>query len=376
MAIASTRSLIEMLSHGRLLEPAQLEELTRSLPSRSADPVALARELIQRGWLTPYQINQLFQGHASDLLLGHYLLLERLGEGGMGQVFKARETRLGRVVALKVLRKERIVKPDIIRRFHNEIQAAARLSHPNIVHAYDAEQIGDAHVFAMEYIEGIDLARLVKQSGPLPVEQACEYVRQAAVALQPIHEHGMVHRDIKPANLMYDKHERVIKVLDMGLARLLDDDTGEASVTKLTRLGVVMGTVDYIAPEQALNSQRADIRSDLYSLGCTFYYLLTGRVPFPADEPMAKLLAHSCEQAVPIEQLRPDAPARVVAIVHKLMAKHPDARHQTPAELVLDLAALKPPPAAEELRVATAPSWPARRSRQRSRLWIAAAVIL
>src|SRR5262245_23311290 len=344
MAIASTRSLIEMLSHGRLLEPAQLEELTRSLPSRSADPVALARELIQRGWLTPYQINQLFQGHASDLLLGHYLLLERLGEGGMGQVFKARETRLGRVVALKILRKERIVKPDIIRRFHQEIQAAARLSHPNIVHAYDAEQIGDAHVFAMEYVEGIDLARLVKQSGPLPVAQACEYVRQAAVALQHIHEHGMVHRDIKPANLMHDNHERVIKILDMGLVRLLDDDSGESSVTKLTRLGVVMGTVDYISPEQALNSQRADIRSDLYSLGCTFYYLLTGRVPFPADEPMAKLLAHSCEQAVPVEQLRPDPPPRVVDIVHKLMAKHPDARHQTPAELVLDLAALTPPP--------------------------------
>jgi formylglycine-generating enzyme required for sulfatase activity/tRNA A-37 threonylcarbamoyl transferase component Bud32 len=344
MAFASARSLIETLSNGRLLEPAQLEELTRSLPSRSADPLALARELLQRGWLTPYQINQLFQGNASDLLLGHYLLLERLGEGGMGQVFKARETRLGRVVALKILRKERIVKPEIIRRFHLEIQAAARLSHPNIVHAYDAEQIGDAHVFAMEYVEGIDLARLVKKSGPLPVTQACEYIRQAAVALQHIHEHGMVHRDIKPANLMHDNHERVIKVLDMGLARLLDDDSGESSITKLTRLGVVMGTVDFIAPEQALNSQRADIRSDLYSLGCTFYYLLTGRVPFPADEPMAKLLAHSCEQAVPLEQMRPDAPPRIVDIVHKLMAKHPDARYQTPAELVLDLAALTPPP--------------------------------
>ncbi len=303
MAIASARSLVETLRHGRLLEPDQLDELTRTLPARSADPLALARELLQRGWLTPYQINQLFQDRAGDLVLGRYVLLERLGEGGMGQVFKAREQRLGRTVALKVLRKERIDKPDILRRFHTEIQAVARLSHPNIVYAHDAEQVGDAHLFAMEYVDGIDLARLVKQSGPLPVEQACEAVRQAALGLQHIHEHGMVHRDIKPANLMRTHQSGVVKVLDMGLARLLDD-SGETATTNLTRLGVVMGTVDYIAPEQAMSSRRADIRSDLYALGCSFYYLLTGQVPFPVEEAMAKLLAHQCDRAVPVEQLR------------------------------------------------------------------------
>jgi serine/threonine-protein kinase len=385
MAIASASSLIETLSRGRLLEPPQLEELVRSLPSRPVDPLVLARELLQRGWLTPYQINQLFQGRAADLTLGHYLLLERLGEGGMGQVFKARERRLGRVVALKVLRKERIDKPDIVRRFYHEIRAAARLSHPNIVHAYDAEQVGDAHLFAMEYIEGIDLARLLKQSGPLPVAQACEYVRQAALALQHIQEHGMVHRDIKPANLMRDNHGGGIKVLDMGLVRLLDNDSGEPAATKLTRLGAVMGTVDYIAPEQALNSHKADIRSDLYSLGCTLYHLLTGRVPFPADEPMAKLLAHSCDRALAIEYLRPDVPPPVADIVRKLMAKHPNDRHQTPAELVLDLAALTPPPhvvsslpspvrvPAPEGRTGNGKG---RSTRRRSRWWIAAVVIL
>ncbi|HWG47180.1 MAG TPA: bifunctional serine/threonine-protein kinase/formylglycine-generating enzyme family protein [Gemmataceae bacterium] len=398
MTIASARSLVEILSRGKLLEPDQLAELIRTLPARPADPLSLARELLQRGWLTPYQINQLFQGRAADLVLGHYVLLERLGEGGMGQVFKAREQRLGRIVALKILRKE-LVKPDLIRRFHQEIQAAARLSHPNVVHAYDAEQVGDAHIFAMEYIAGIDLSRLIKQSGSLPVPQACEYIRQAALGLQHIHEHGMVHRDIKPANLIRATHGEVIKILDMGLARLLDDDADEAPATKLTRLGVVMGTIDYIAPEQALNSHRADIRSDLYSLGCTFYFLLTARVPFPLDEPMAKLLAHQCDEAVAVEQLRPEVPARVLAIVGKLMAKRPDERYQTPAELVLDLAALTPPvaqatvPAGQVVRpsppplaipIASAvpsvsPGGQASRRKspsRRSKLWIAIAVIL
>jgi serine/threonine protein kinase len=378
MAIASARDFVETLRRGQLLEADQLSELNRTLPSRPGDPLALARELLQRGWLTPYQINQLFQGHAGDLLLGHYILLERLGEGGMGQVFKAREVRLGRIVALKVLRKERINKPEIIQRFHQEIQAAARLSHPNIVHAYDAEQIGDAHVFAMEFVEGIDLSRLVKQSGPLPVAQACEYVRQAALGLQHIHEHDMVHRDIKPANLMRANSGGTIKILDMGLARLLEDEAEEAKAKRLTRLGVVMGTIDFIAPEQALDSRRADIRSDLYSLGCTFYFLLTGRVPFPIDEPMAKLLAHSCETAVPIAQVRPEVPAQVSAIVAKLMAKRPDERYQTPAALILDLAALSPPTAILVSRTELL-SFPPPRTYvtppQRG-TWIAAAVIL
>lgn len=347
MAIATARDLVETLSRGRLLDAGQLSELNHSLPSRPSDPLILARELLQRGWLTPYQINQLFQGHAGDLRLGHYVLLERLGEGGMGQVFKAREVRLGRLVALKVLRKERIKKPETIERFHQEIQAAAQLSHPNIVHAYDAEPIGDAHVFAMEYVEGIDLSRLVKQSGPLPVAQACECIRQAALGLQHIHEHGMVHRDIKPANLIQANLGGAIKILDMGLARLREEEAAvEAKARRLTTFGVVMGTIDFIAPEQALDSRRADIRSDLYSLGCTFYFLLTGKVPFPIDEPMAKLLAHSCETASPLEQLRPEVPTRVCAIVSKLMAKRPGERYQTPADLILDLAALSPTPAA------------------------------
>jgi serine/threonine protein kinase len=382
MAIASARGLVETLGRCRLLEAEQLAELNRTLPSRPDDPLPLARELLQRGWLTPYQINQLFQGRAEDLVLGHYVLLERLGEGGMGQVFKARQTRLGRIVALKILRKERIVKPEIVQRFYQEIQAAACLSHPNIVHAYDAEQIGDTHVFSMEYVEGIDLARLVKQSGPLPPAQACEYVRQAAVGLQHVHEHGMVHRDIKPANLMRLHHGGTIKILDMGLARLREDEE-ETAKKRLTNLGVVMGTIDYIAPEQALDSRRADIRSDLYSLGCTLYYLLSGRVPFPVEEPMAKLLAHSCDEPTPLEQLRPEIPVELSAIVAKIMAKRPDDRYQTPAELIADLVAQSPPavvtpPLAIPVAsvVDPAPAAPRARTIPLGRWWIAVAAIV
>jgi formylglycine-generating enzyme required for sulfatase activity/tRNA A-37 threonylcarbamoyl transferase component Bud32 len=404
MAITSALGVLDTLRRTQLLDPVQLDELTCHLKARPVEARALAGELICRGWLTPYQINQLFQGRADDLVLGHYQLLQRLGEGGMGQVFKARETRLGRIVALKVLRKEQITRPETIRRFHKEIEAAARLSHPNIVHAYDAEQIGDTHVYAMEFIEGIDLARLVQSSGPLPVPQACEYVRQVALGLQHIHEHGMVHRDIKPANLMRAGSEGTIKILDMGLARLLDEDADP--ITKLTRLGTVMGTIDYIAPEQALSSQRADIRSDLYSLGCSFFFLLTGRVPFPIDEPLAKLLAHQHDPPPPVQQLRPDVPPHVAAVVARLMAKNPEDRHQTPAELVLELASFaakaemapsqpsggRQPPERSEPQGADAPrseadaprseadaprsERPPSAPRRRSKFWIATAVVL
>jgi eukaryotic-like serine/threonine-protein kinase len=338
MTIASARGLVEVLGRYRLLEADQLAELKDIAPSFSDNVSALAGKLQQRGWLTSYQIHRLLNGCASELTLGRYVLLDRIGAGGMGEVFKARETRLGRHVALKVLRKERISKPDLVDRFYHEIQAAASLSHPNIIHAYDAEQIADTHVFAMEYVDGIDLSRFVKQSGSLPVAQACEYIRQAGLGLHHIREHGMVHRDIKPGNLMRVHPGKSIKILDMGLARLRQDQE-EADADRLTRLGFVMGTVDFISPEQALNSRCADIRSDLYSLGCTFYYLLTGRVPFPTAEPMNKLIAHSREQAVPIEHLREEAPPQVCAIIAKLMAKRPHERYQTPSELILDLAA-------------------------------------
>jgi len=209
MPMDSVAGFVDALRQYRLLEPAQLDEATR-LQTRFAEPKALARELLQRNWLTAYQINQLFQGRGQDLVLDQYILLERLGEGGMGQVFKARHLHLGRIVALKVIRRERLAKPEAARRFQREILAAAALSHPNIVAALDAGEVGGTHFMVMEFVHGTDLARLVKEHGPLPVAQACDVIRQAALGLQHAFEKGMIHRDIKPHNLLVAKGARSV----------------------------------------------------------------------------------------------------------------------------------------------------------------------
>jgi serine/threonine protein kinase/Leucine-rich repeat (LRR) protein len=341
VAMPTAASLVEVLIQYRLLETTQLTELTR-LHARFPAPKALAKELLNRGWLTAYQANQLLKGRGPDLILGAYVLLERLGEGGMGEVFKARHQRLGRIVALKLIRKERLSHPTAVRRFHHEIRAAAQLSHPNVVHAYDADQAGDIHFFTMEYVEGTDLAKLVRQRGPLPVPQACDYVRQAALGLQHAYERGLIHRDIKPANLLLSTAGNVLKILDLGLARQQQTDDGESGST-LTQDGAVMGTVDYLAPEQAINSHTVDIRADLYSLGCTFYHLLTGRVPFPGGEPLERLMRHQVKEAEALEKLRPETPPAVTAVVRKLMAKRPEDRFQTPGELAAALVGVLDP---------------------------------
>ncbi|HXG09120.1 MAG TPA: serine/threonine-protein kinase [Gemmataceae bacterium] len=366
MAIDSVADFTDALRRSRLLEPAQLDEVTGQLQARFPEPHALADELLRRGWLTPFQVKQIFRGKARSLLLGSYVLLERLGQGGMGQVFKARHWKLGRIVALKVIHKHRLAKPDSVQRFEREIRAAAQLDHPNIVRAFDADRVGEVRFFVMEYVAGPDLGRLVAERGPLPVAVACDYIRQAALGLQHAHEHGLVHRDIKPSNLLLSvpltphpspprggegsgssslasaAGERgwgeggVIKVLDMGLARL-DHPAEDEEDNPLTQAGAAMGTVDYIAPEQALDAHRVDIRADLYSLGCTFYFLLTGSIPFPGGTPMERLLRHREQEPVPVERLRPDVPPAVGAILRKLMAKRPEDRYQTPAEVAAAL---------------------------------------
>lgn len=350
MAIASVAALLDVLRQLPLLETEQMAELLR-LSASFADARGLAGELVRRGWLTPYQVNQLFQGRGNQLVLGSFVLLERLGEGGMGQVFKARHRKLGRIVALKLIRKERLVHPDAVRRFRREIEAASKLSHPNIVLALDADEVNNTHFFAMEYVEGVDLAKHVKQKGPQPVETACDFMRQAALGLQHAHERGMIHRDIKPHNLLLVTQTGAVKVLDMGLARLRSEAREEMSSTSLTEEGAVMGTPDYISPEQAMDAHSADILADLYSLGCTFYFLLTGRVPFPGGSIMEKLFRHQTEPPRPLLEFRPDVPPPLAAVVHRLMAKRPDERFQTPAEFLAALTAARLPGA----RVAAVP---------------------
>jgi serine/threonine protein kinase/formylglycine-generating enzyme required for sulfatase activity len=353
--MVSLDEFAEALSRYHLLPSDQAGEGARALFARFPEPRALARELLQRGWLTAYQVNHVLQGRGAELLLGSYVLLERLGEGGMGQVFQARNWKLGQVVALKLIRKERVDNPDAVRRFQREIRAAAQLNHPNIVRAFDADAVDGAHFFVMEYIEGTDLSKLVKQHGPPPVAQACDYVRQAALGLQHAHERGLIHRDIKPHNLLRTK-DGVVKILDMGLARLTPGGDGELSST-LTEEGAVMGTPDFIAPEQVLDAHTADIRADLYSLGCTLYYLLAGRVPFPGGNLGEKLMKHQLREPQPVELLRADVPSAVAGVARRLMAKKPEDRYQTPAELAAVLHDLvRPRPAPPAPRPAEFPS--------------------
>jgi formylglycine-generating enzyme required for sulfatase activity/tRNA A-37 threonylcarbamoyl transferase component Bud32 len=335
-----------------------MHEVARDLVPHFDNPKELLTELVRRTWLTNFQMDQLLRGGAQDLKVGPYLLLERLGRGGMGDVFKARHLLLNRIVALKVIRKDTNDAGNNERRFLREIRATAKLAHPNIVVAHDAGCADGVHFFAMEYIEGTDLARLVHETGPLPVTRACEYIRLAALGLQHAFEHGLVHRDIKPSNLILTARGAQIKIVDMGLVRL-NHGPDEAA---LTAAESVIGTPDYLAPEQATNSRTVDIRADLYSLGCTFYFLLIGQHPFPGGTAIEKVIKHLEAEPTPIRDLRPEVPAAVVAVVQRLMAKKPDDRYERPIEVAEVLAAFchssAEPSAPATATLAPAPRYP------------------
>jgi serine/threonine protein kinase len=332
--------VLEQLARLELLSAAQLAEISATRTGEPSGPLDLGPELVRRGWLTPFQVERLLAEGAEKLVLGNYLLLDLLGEGGMGEVYKARHRRLGRVVALKAICQGQLDDLDAQVRFQREIKAVGHLDHPNIVRALDADEANGVHFYVMEYVEGTDLGKLVEQRGPLRIELACYCILQASLGLQHAHERGLVHRDIKPSNLLLTHGDNTVKLLDLGLARLDRlREKADASQT-LTIAGVVIGTPDFIAPEQARDAHSADIRADLYSLGCTFYFLLTGEVPFPEGSLIEKLLKHQMDEPVPLVQRRPDTPPAVCAVVSRLMAKRPDDRYRTPAEVVDALAPL------------------------------------
>jgi putative intracellular protease/amidase len=266
-----------------------------------------------------------------------YRIVKVLGSGGMGTVYQAEHRLMERTVALKVINRQLTSHPTAVDRFRREVKAAGRLTHPNIVAAHDAEQAGDLHFLVMEFVEGITLTRLVEKGGPRPVAHACHYARQAALGLQHAFEQGMVHRDVQPQNLMLTPRGQV-KILDFGLARLTEEGAPASSRPRITAVDAVVGTVDYMAPEQARDSRRADIRSDVYSLGCTLYYLLTGQTPFPRGTAMHKMLSHIDTVPQPLPELRPEVPPPLVAVVERMMAKDPAQRYQTPAEVAQALA--------------------------------------
>ncbi len=286
----------------------------------------------------------------------HYEVLRELGRGGMGVVYLAKNKLMDRLEVLKVINPTLLDRPGAGERFLREIRAAAKLTHANVVAAYSAVQQGQLLAFAMEYVDGSDLATVVNSHGPLPVSHACYYAQQAALGLQHAFEKQMVHRDIKPQNLILarDGKKHIVKILDFGLAKATQEKKGENLA--LTRSGQMIGTPDYIAPEQSLDAASADIRADIYSLGCTLYFLLSGRAPFSGNSLTGTLLAHQMQEAKPLNLVRPEVPEELAAVVRKMMAKDPAKRYQTPADAARALtpfiksgAAVAPPAAASAL---------------------------
>jgi serine/threonine-protein kinase len=313
----------------------------------AGDGGAAARELVAAGRLTGYQASAVLDRRFADLRMGNYDILDRLGAGGMGTVYKARHRRMKRVVALKVLSKEVAGKAEFAHRFQREVETIARLSHPNIVMAYDADECDAGPFLVMEFVDGRDLATEVRDRGPLPAADAVDRVAQAARGLGYAHARGIIHRDIKPGNILRAA-DGVVKVADLGLARL---NTPAAGTTALTEAGIIVGTADYMAPEQATGVADIDHRVDIYALGCTLFFLLTGGPPYHGPSAFAVLLKH---RDAPIPVLA--APPELDAVFRRMVAKSPGDRYQSMAEVVRELEAVRLPagPAA-----AAAPARPA-----------------
>ena len=328
---------VERLTQSGLMSAQDLDFFQKQLPPerQPKDVQQLAQALVQQGKLTKYQAQAVYQGKVKGLVFGEYVVLDKLGEGGMGVVLKAQHRRMKRFVAVKMISRKSIGSPDAVKRFYREVEAAAKLNHSNIVQAYDASERDGIHYLVMEYVEGKDLAAIVKDRGPMAVHAAVECVLQAARGLQYAHKQGIVHRDIKPSNLLMDK-DGTVKILDMGLARvagLVDEEDKD----RITQSGQVMGTLDYMAPEQAMDTHHADARADIYSLGCTLYRLLTGDAMYKG-ETLAKIIwAHQQGPIPSLCKARSEVPPQLDAVFQKMVAKKPEDRYQTMTEVIAEM---------------------------------------
>ena len=328
MPKVSPKQFLELAQRSQLVPPQRLAEAVERIkqPRGGQLPATadeIARSLIDSGLFTPWQCGKLLDGRYKGFFLGKYRLCDHLGSGGMGSVYLAEHVHMNRQVAVKVLPPSRIDTASYLDRFYREAQAVAALDHPNIVRAYDVDSEDDTHYLVMEYVPGTNLKDLVdNHHGTLAFHTVASCIAQAATGLHHAHQAGLIHRDIKPANLLVEDSGRV-KILDLGLARFTEQDASSLTVAHQESL---LGTADYLAPEQALNSHDVDARVDIYSLGCSLYFTLTGRPPFPEGTIAQRIAQHQSAEPTPIIELRPDCPSELAAICQKMMRKEPDQR--------------------------------------------------
>jgi serine/threonine protein kinase len=334
MAKLKVEQFVDLVKRSGLVDDERLTQALSGVDQSVKDSGIVASSLTKAGLLTEWQSEKLLQGRHKGFYLGKYKLLNHIGTGGMGSVYLAEHQVMRHRVAIKLLPSHLAAQGSYIERFHQEARAAAALAHPNIIRAFDVDQHETFHYLVMEFVDGTDIQQIVSRSGPLDYDTAANYARQAAEGLAFAHRGGLIHRDIKPANLLVNK-EGVVKILDMGLARFTDESQGSLTMAYDQKM---IGTVDYLAPEQALDSHKVDARADIYSLGCTLYFMLTGDAPFPQGTIPQRLMQHQSAEPTDIRKFRPDAPEALIAICSKMMAKSLQDRFQSGDEAALALA--------------------------------------
>lgn len=335
----SAKQFIESLSSHDIIPKQEVTTIRDGLTDADlgVDAEALVRNLVRTGQITKFQAVNLYQGRGKGLIFGDYVVLDKIGSGGMGKVYKARHRQENRLAALKVLLPHAMKSPKSVNRFFREVEVATKLSHSNVVAAYGSGEAHGTHFLAMEFVDGQDLSSYVDQHGPLDVSLAVTVTLHAARGLDYAHRLGIVHRDVKPANLLLNS-ERVVKILDLGLARIFDEEadpsTSGIGQNVLTTEGEIMGTADYMAPEQSQDTHAADPRADVYSLGCTLYRLLAGSIPYPAETTVMKIMAHHDRPIPSLQAARPEVPAWLDEVYQQMMQKNPAERTQTMAEVI------------------------------------------